>query len=48
MPFPVPIAGMVVRYAYLWRDEHQRGQEEGVKDRPCAILLAVQNEAGEL
>ena len=32
---------MVIRYAYLWRSEHLRGLEEGVKNRPCAVLLAV-------
>lgn len=32
---------MVIRYAYLWADEHDAGFEEGRKDRPAAILLAV-------
>jgi hypothetical protein len=31
----------VIRYSYLWAAEHARGQEEGVKDRPCAIVLSV-------
>jgi hypothetical protein len=38
---------MVIRYAYLWRREHERGLEEGAKDRPCAVLLAVVDEAGQ-
>jgi hypothetical protein len=38
---------MVIRYAYLWRSEHERGFEEGAKDRPCAVLLAVKDEAGD-
>jgi hypothetical protein len=38
---------MVIRYAYLWRDQHLRGIEEGAKDRPCAVLLAVTDDAGE-
>jgi len=38
---------MVIRYAYLWRSEHQRGIEEGTKNRPCAVLLAVNDEAGD-
>lgn len=38
---------MVIRYAYLWRSEHQRGLEEGAKDRPCAVLLAVTDEADD-
>ena len=37
----------MIRYAYLWRSERERGQEEGAKDRPCAVLLSVANNAGE-
>lgn len=47
MTFPTPIPGLVIRYSYLWRGEYLRGQEEGVKDRPCAVLLAVTNADGE-
>ncbi len=47
MAFPVPVPGLVIRYSYLWASEHARGQEEGVKDRPCAIVLATANEAGD-
>eukprot|EP01037_Dinobryon_pediforme_P018683 gene18683-18982_t len=38
---------MVIRYAYLWRSEHEKGIEEGSKDRPCAVLLAVTDESGD-
>jgi hypothetical protein len=38
---PKPIPGLVVRYSYLWANEHDQGREEGRKDRPCAIVLAV-------
>jgi hypothetical protein len=38
---PAPQPGLVIAYAYLWRDEAQRGLEEGRKDRPCVIVLAV-------
>jgi hypothetical protein len=41
---PEPYPGMVVRYSYLWKREHQEGREEGTKDRPCAIVMAVTNE----
>ena len=34
---------MVIPYAYLWRHEHSRGQEEGRKVRPSVIVLAVQS-----
>lgn len=47
MTFPTPTPGLVIRYSYLWRSEHLRGQEEGVKDRPCAVLLALTDDEGE-
>lgn len=47
MTFPTPTPGLVIRYSYLWRSEHLRGQEEGVKDRPCAVLLAMTDDEGE-
>ena len=34
----------MIRYSYLWRSEHLRGQEEGVKDRPCAVILVTERE----
>jgi hypothetical protein len=33
----------VIRYSYLWSSEAARGQEEGLKDRPCAIVFAVES-----
>ena len=47
MAFPAPIAGLVVRYSYLWRSEFLRGREEGIKDRPCAVLLATTDADGD-
>lgn len=47
MAYPEPVAGLVIRYAYLWRREYLEGQDEGVKDRPCAIILARQIVDGE-
>ncbi len=47
MPFPRPVQGLVIRYSYLWRREYLRGQEEGVKDRPCAVILVTMTEDGE-
>lgn len=47
MPFPRPYPGLVIRYAYLWRREHEHGHEEGTKDRPCAIVMAVTFEEDE-
>jgi len=37
---PWPTVGSVIRYSFLWRREAARGQEEGAKDRPCAIVVA--------
>src|SRR5690348_1457644 len=30
----------VLCYAYLWADEAERGQEEGLKDRPVVVVVA--------
>ncbi len=39
--WPTPQPGLVIRYSYLWTREARAGQEEGLKDPPCAILLAI-------
>jgi hypothetical protein len=44
---PKPEPGLVVRYSYLWRSEFLQGREEGIKDRPCAIIAAIAEEAGD-
>jgi hypothetical protein len=36
--------GLVIRYSYLWEREASAGREEGVKDRPCAIVFVVQRD----
>lgn len=43
MALPKPERGLVISYGYLWRFEYERGREEGVKDRPCVIILAVED-----
>src|SRR6266581_2662071 len=45
MPIPNPEPGLVISDAYLWHREHQAGREEGRKDRPTVIVLAVEREA---
>jgi hypothetical protein len=45
--FPEPYAGLVIRYSYLWKREREEGREEGMKDRPCAVVLVVTDEDGE-
>lgn len=46
MPLPKPVPGLVIRYVYLWHDEHLRQRESGSKDRPCMVVVAVQREGG--
>ena len=41
MSWPEPFPGLVVRYSYLWEREASQGREEGVKDRPCAVVLVL-------
>ncbi len=41
MTWPKPEPGLVIRYSYLWASEADKGRDEGVKDRPCAIVLVV-------
>src|SRR5204863_9843362 len=40
---PEPEPGLVISYAYLWSDEAERGLVEGRKDRPCAIIVAIEH-----
>ena len=47
MALPEPQSGLVIRYAYLWRSEAARGREDGAKDRPCAVVLAVRRDGDE-
>jgi hypothetical protein len=42
MTLPTPEPGLVIGYSYLWAREHGAGKEEGVKNRPCAIVAARQ------
>jgi len=41
MALPEPECGLVISYSYLWKHESDAGQTEGVKDRPCAIVLSI-------
>lgn len=38
--------GDVVRYPYLWRWQHGRGETEGRKDRPVCVLIAARSHDG--
>jgi hypothetical protein len=45
--FPAPVPGLVIRYSFLWREAAARGEEEGGKDRPCAVVLVSEDQDGE-
>lgn len=47
MALPAPTPGLVISYAYLWESEARSGREEGGKDRPCVIILAVEDRDGD-
>ena len=36
-----PEAGLVLRYAFLWRHEAQQGRDEGAKDRPVLVIVLM-------
>jgi len=36
-----PKPGLVIRYDFLWKEEERAGRNQGMKDRPCAIILAT-------
>lgn len=46
-PLPFPHPGLVICYPYLWQADYDKSQEDGVKDRPCAIILATQDADGD-
>jgi hypothetical protein len=41
MAKPDPKGGLVIRYDYLWLWEKEEGRQQGAKDRPCAVVVAV-------
>ncbi len=45
MSLPIPESGLVISYAYLWQYQQQKGLLEGTKNRPCVIVLAVENQS---
>ena len=47
MALPSPEPGLVICYSYLWQREYEDGREEGSKDRPCVIVIAVRDEGGK-
>jgi hypothetical protein len=47
LPIPIPEPGLVIGYSYLWHHERNAGLEEGLKDRPCAIIVATLDGDGD-
>jgi hypothetical protein len=45
--FPTPFPGLVIGYSFLWREAAARGEEEGSKDRSCAVVLVSKDQDGE-
>ncbi len=46
MAVPEPESGLVISYSYLWRNEYETEKVEGLKNRPCAIILVIRHEDG--
>ena len=44
MALDPPKPGEVIRYSYLWWSEARQGREEGLKDRPAAVVLTRRTE----
>lgn len=42
----IPKPGDVLNFAYLWHYQARQGVEEGLKDRPSVVVLAVNHHAG--
>lgn len=42
----LPKPGEVINYSYLWEREYREGHDEGVKDRPVAVVLSVETADG--
>ena len=43
-----PKVGWLLSYSYLWADEHRRGAEEGIKNRPCALVAATRRDGDRI
>jgi mRNA-degrading endonuclease toxin of MazEF toxin-antitoxin module len=43
-----PKVGWLLSYSYLWADDHRRGDEEGTKNRPCALVAATRRDGNRI
>lgn len=46
MTIVLPRPGEVISYSFLWADEYEAGQEEGIKTRPCVVVMSLTTAAG--
>ncbi len=42
----LPQPGEVLNYSYLWEYEYVKGRDEGIKDRPVAVVLVTRQKDG--
>ena len=42
----LPRPGEVINYAYLWKHEYEAGRDEGIKDRPVAVVIVTRSVEG--
>ena len=42
----LPEPGEVLNYSYLWEREYREGRDEGIKDRPVAVVLMTVSRDG--
>jgi hypothetical protein len=42
----LPKPGEVIHYSYLWEYEYREGRDEGVKDRPVAVVIVTKTADG--
>jgi prevent-host-death family protein len=43
-----PRVGWLLSYSYLWANDHRRGAEEGIKNRPCALVAATRRDGDRI
>jgi uncharacterized protein YifN (PemK superfamily) len=48
MPLPIPEAGLVICYEFLWSNEAASGETEGAKRRPAVIVVAAKKQRGRI
>lgn len=46
--WPIPQPGDVLSYSYLWSHEAEAGHEEGLKDRPVAVVVTAETKDGRV